>query len=224
MHCKINVRTIGWTTTLGSKPTSAVQRTAQILAARKRRDRPIAVINRLVGGRSAAFAKQPFMHFAAFWRLNRRSADKAKICFAIRNGRFLHIVFAAIKRADGSRGVAAVVRLQSQISKVPIRASNLPRRWPKPSKHWCTQGVVREYETPKSSDSGHWPDDKVAESKRGPPLMFKHNMANGCVILERVHRHVLAVARAFQTTMRHLVNQHEMRVDPGAAVAEARGR
>jgi hypothetical protein len=49
-------------------------------------------------------------------------------------------------------------------------------------------------------------------------------MARDGVVLERVHGEVLAVARGLQPAMRHLVHQHEVGVDPGAAIMKPRGR
>ncbi|MPL93022.1 hypothetical protein SDC9_39146 [bioreactor metagenome] len=48
-------------------------------------------------------------------------------------------------------------------------------------------------------------------------------MPHDRVILERIDRHVLAIARLLQPAMRHLVGQHEMGVHPGAAVLQPRG-
>ena len=50
-----------------------------------------------------------------------------------------------------------------------------------------------------------------------------HHMAYSRVILKRIHRHVLAITRLLQAAVRHLVAQHEMRVDPRAAVLKRTG-
>jgi hypothetical protein len=59
---------------------------------------------------------------------------------------------------------------------------------------------------------------------RGSGKMRDHHVAHGGVVLQRVGRHVLAVAGLLDAAMRHLVGQHEVGVDPGAAVLQPRGR
>src|ERR1700693_1086062 len=50
-------------------------------------------------------------------------------------------------------------------------------------------------------------------------------MAHEAVIFERIHAQVLAVAGLLETAMRRLAHDHEMSVDPAAAIAQAgRGR
>ena len=54
-------------------------------------------------------------------------------------------------------------------------------------------------------------------------LVRDHDVAHGRVNLERVHRHVFAEARLFEAAVGHFVGQHEVRVDPCAAVLKPRG-
>lgn len=56
-----------------------------------------------------------------------------------------------------------------------------------------------------------------------PPSMLHHHMPDHGVILQRVGAEVFAVAGLFQAAVGHLINQHEMGVDPGAAIAEGGG-
>src|SRR5690606_33964163 len=57
-----------------------------------------------------------------------------------------------------------------------------------------------------------------------PESVLEHYVAHAGVVLEAIHGHVLAVARVLHAAVRHLADQHEMRVDPGAAVLQARGQ
>src|SRR6476646_2275887 len=57
-----------------------------------------------------------------------------------------------------------------------------------------------------------------------PVLQLHHHMSCDGVVLQRIHREVLTVTGRLETAMRHLVHQHEVSVDPSAAVLEARRR
>src|SRR5688572_7603423 len=57
--------------------------------------------------------------------------------------------------------------------------------------------------------------------RRSP--VIDHDVADGRVVLERIDRHVLAIARLLEAAVRHLVDQHEMGIDPRTPVLEARG-
>src|SRR5688572_26598470 len=48
-------------------------------------------------------------------------------------------------------------------------------------------------------------------------------MARDGVVLQRVHAHVLAAAARLHAAVRHLVDEHEAGVDPGAAVLQLLG-
>ena len=50
--------------------------------------------------------------------------------------------------------------------------------------------------------------------------VFDHNMSRDRVVFQRIHRHVLAVPGMLQAPMGHLIHQHEMCVDPSAAIAK----
>ena len=51
--------------------------------------------------------------------------------------------------------------------------------------------------------------------------MLDHNMANNRVILQPINRHILSIAGLFLPTVRHLANQREMGIDPGATILQA---
>ena len=50
--------------------------------------------------------------------------------------------------------------------------------------------------------------------------VLDHHMADDGIILQRIGRHVLAIAGLLKPAMRHFIDQHEMRVDPGAAITQ----
>src|SRR3972149_2527356 len=50
-----------------------------------------------------------------------------------------------------------------------------------------------------------------------------HDVLHGSVVLQRVHRHVLAVAGLLEATVRHLADDRQMVVDPDRAEAQAAG-
>src|SRR5450830_361274 len=62
----------------------------------------------------------------------------------------------------------------------------------------------------------------VKASRRGSVL--EHHMANGGVVLQPIHGHVLTIPRQFLTAVRHFADEHEVGVHPGAAVLQACGQ
>src|SRR5262249_24926632 len=66
---------------------------------------------------------------------------------------------------------------------------------------------------------------RAAGDATGRPVVsgeLCHHMANDRIILEGIDREVLAIARTLEAAVRHLVSEHEVAVDPGAAVLEPR--
>ncbi|EAU67297.1 hypothetical protein STIAU_4929 [Stigmatella aurantiaca DW4/3-1] len=55
------------------------------------------------------------------------------------------------------------------------------------------------------------------------PSVLHHHVADGRVVLQRIHGQVLAVTGALHAPMRHLAHQHEVGVDPRATVLEFGG-
>ncbi|MNF78219.1 hypothetical protein D3C84_603920 [compost metagenome] len=53
--------------------------------------------------------------------------------------------------------------------------------------------------------------------------MAGHDVAHHAVVLQRIAGQVLAVAGTLEAAMGHLADQHEVAVDPGAAVLQASG-
>ena len=49
--------------------------------------------------------------------------------------------------------------------------------------------------------------------------VFNHNMPGDRVVFQGIHRHVFAVPGMLQAPVGHLIHQHEMCVDPSAAIA-----
>ncbi len=65
---------------------------------------------------------------------------------------------------------------------------------------------------------------RVAAGPFGPArrsAVIDHHVPDGRVVFQCVDRHVLAVAGLLQAAMRHLVDEHEVGVDPGAAILQA---
>src|SRR5207248_1265299 len=60
--------------------------------------------------------------------------------------------------------------------------------------------------------------------RRFASLRVDHYVAGHGVVFQRVGAQILAVAGLPHAAMRHLVGQHEMAIDPGAAVTKARRR
>jgi len=58
---------------------------------------------------------------------------------------------------------------------------------------------------------------------RTPSIQFDHHVAQGRVIFQPIHGHVLSVTRLLHAPVGHFVGQCEVGVDPGAAVLEAAG-
>src|SRR5215469_17005883 len=54
------------------------------------------------------------------------------------------------------------------------------------------------------------------------PLQLHHDVTHYRVILERIHRQVLAVARALEAAVRHLAHRRKVRVDPGRTELQLR--
>src|SRR5579859_818412 len=52
---------------------------------------------------------------------------------------------------------------------------------------------------------------------------FHHHVSRDRVVLQRVYRQILSIARAFESTVRHLAHEREMRVYPRATVLQACG-
>src|SRR5208283_1395016 len=76
------------------------------------------------------------------------------------------------------------------------------------------------------------PPPPAAASARGPAaglratwslLDRRHDVLDPGVVLEPVHRQVLAVARVLEPAMRHLGDERDVRVDPDAPEVEAFG-
>ena len=51
--------------------------------------------------------------------------------------------------------------------------------------------------------------------------VLHHHVPHHGVVFQRIAAQILAVAALFQATTGHFIDQHEMRVHPGAAVAQA---
>ena len=54
--------------------------------------------------------------------------------------------------------------------------------------------------------------------------MLNHDVPDRGVILQTVRRHILAVARKLLPAVRHFAHQHEMGVNPGAAILQTRAQ
>ena len=53
--------------------------------------------------------------------------------------------------------------------------------------------------------------------------MGDHDMAYSGIVFERIDGHILAVAGLLHATMGHLIDEHEMGVEPSAAILKASG-
>ena len=58
------------------------------------------------------------------------------------------------------------------------------------------------------------------QQKRYSDLKLDHDVTRNGVVVEGEDGEIFAVARTFESAVRHFVDQHEVGVDPGASVAE----